>query len=421
MPIIKDFQSKQKDFKPIKHTPWDTSPGNNNDAPLSPKMVSPSTNKNPVQTRFKPSSKPPQNQDKLESNPVQVALEHGSKPESKTGCPPTLHQEITDSSGPGEKGENLEEIILSLTGAQKKIFLYMVDLCNQSKSSNFVNIYTTELSKMLSIPRETIRTSLRRLTEKRLIKRLKFKQGLGGFVCFEIDEQAKYCCLEAQKNELLQMVKTGSQTSSQTGLLSDVVSSSYLNTTTTNTLSGELEQIDCTPLSEVGFNRSHLIQVHREHQKKPENSLPVEIIQDSINALAYDIKHNNIAERFNSSPAVVLTALLKKGMPYSSKTPEKVLSPKEEAMQAYLLCKEKKIQQSTEIEQRAKEVALTEWINNLQEEELLQFNPDKIDDQQTGIGARFAKIGFRKKAVTNAKEYFEEVVWPDEKKKIIEN
>jgi hypothetical protein len=161
--------------------------------------------------------------------------------------------------------------------------------------------------------------------------------------------------------------------------------------------------------------------VHREHQKKPENSLPVEIIQDSINALAYDIKHNNIAESFNSSPAVVLTALLKKGMPYSSKTPEKVLSPKEEAMQAYLLCKEKKIQQSTEIEQRAKEVALTEWINNLQEEELLQFNPDKIDDQQTGIGARFAKIGFRKKAVTNAKEYFEEVVWPDEKKKIIEN
>jgi hypothetical protein len=144
--------------------------------------------------------------------------------------------------------------------------------------------------------------------------------------------------------------------------------------------------------------------------------LSAEIIQNSINAFAFDLKHNEIAGAFKNSPAVVLTSLLKKGQPYSSRTPEKVLTPQEEAIQEYLLSQEKKQQKITQIKIRARELALQEWLDSLSEEELLNFNQEVRPD---GIPDRIYQKSRRKKAEEFAKDYFDTVLWPKQLKQIL--
>ena len=128
------------------------------------------------------------------------------------------------------------------------------------------------------------------------------------------------------------------------------------------------------------------------------------------------MKHNDVAASFKNSPVVVLTALLKKGQPYSSKTPEKVLTPQEEAMQEYLLAQEKKQQKITEIKTKARELALQEWLDSLSEEELLNFNQELRPD---GIPDRIYQKSRRKKAEELAKDYFDTVLWPKQLKQIL--
>lgn len=194
------------------------------------------------------------------------------------------------------------------------------------------------------------------------------------------------------------------------------VVSSNINKTTTIPL--EFKQIDLTPLAKEGFDESHIIQIYREYSQKPEIALPTEIIQNSINALAFDLKHNHVAGNFKNTPAVVLLSLLKKGQPYSSKTPDKVLSPQEEAMQEYLLSQEKKQQKIIEIEAKAKELALQEWLNLLPEEELLNFNQDLRPE---GMPEKLYQLSRRKKALELAKDYFSTILWPKKFKLILAN
>ena len=210
--------------------------------------------------------------------------------------------------------------------------------------------------------------------------------------------------------------KSSTESSTKSTTNPTVVSSSNINTTTT--IPWDFKEIDLAPLAKEGFDESHIIQIYREYSQKPEIALSAEIIQNSINALAFDLKYNHVAGNFKNSPAVVLVSLLKKGQPYSSKTPEKVLTPREEAMQEYLLSQEKKQQKITEIETKAKDLALQEWLNLLPEEELLNFNQDLRPE---GMPEKLYQLSRRKKARNIAKDYFSIVLWPEKLKQILNN
>jgi hypothetical protein len=221
--------------------------------------------------------------------------------------------------------------------------------------------------------------------------------------------------LNNKKNNLHNSTSKGTDKGTDKGTSEYVVCSSYINTTTTY-LPEELQQIDYSPLLDIGFDKSHIIQIHREHTKKPELALSAEIIQNSINSLAFDLKYNNVASTFKNSPAVVLTSLLKKGHPYSSKTPEKVLMPQEEAIQEYLLAQEKKQQKITEIKTKAREFALQEWLESLSVEELLNFNQESRPE---GMPDKVYQTSRRKKALEFAKDYFDTILWPEKLKQIL--
>jgi hypothetical protein len=195
-----------------------------------------------------------------------------------------------------------------------------------------------------------------------------------------------------------------------------IVSSSYINNTTTN-IPEEFSSIDCSPLADIGFNESHIIQLCREYEKKPHLALAANIVQDSINALAFDLKHNKVIENFKNSPVVVLISILKKGMPYSSKTPEKFRTPQQEAMEAYLAMKEQQHKLSKEAERKAFELELESWQSSLAEEELLALCP--AEEAPLKEGDMFYKAARRKIAKERARDYFEAEIWPVKKQEIL--
>ena len=413
MPRIEDFKTKLTDFKRIKYTPWDNSPTSIKDCNNASLVKKPSTI-NQVQKTFKTGFKPVQNQPILGFEPDSTKFITSFEPGSETGFEPGSKESIKFNI----TSDKLPVDISLLTGAQRKIFLYIIDSCCSNSSLISSNINTTELSKFLKIPKDTIKTSLRRLQEKFLIKKNISKQGVGGFLRFEISEDVKLLGVEMQKNDLLTVFKSGSEIGSKTGFDPNIVSSSIITTTTDNALPLEWETIDCNSLKQIGFSRSHLIQIHRELLKNPSFMLSAEIIQDSINALAFDLKYNSISNNFKNPPAVVLTSLLKKGQPYSSVTPDKFLSPQAEAMKEYMLAQEQKHAKMLEIEVKTKKFVLQEWLDSLNEEELLSFS-DSSYVRPEGMPEKIYQTSKRKKMLENAKEYFDTIMWPKRLKEIL--
>lgn len=433
MPRIDDLKTKLTEFQRTRYTPWDNSPSPQQDDPSAPEGIDTSLNnykhislpnistvhnptktiEKPVQNGFVSGLKEVQTGFETDSTssimPVQNGFKNSSQTSSKTGL---LSKGYLES-----KPQYSTNDISLLTGSQKKVFLFLLESCcvNGGLISSAIN--TTELSKLLCVPKDTIKTSIRRLQEKSLIKKTISKQGVGGFLQFKISEETKLQGVELQKTDLLNKFKIGSEIGSKTGLPDTVVNSSF-NINTTTTLPEDLKQIDYSALEEIGFNESHIIQIHREHMNKPELSLSAEIIQNSINDLAFDLKHNDVANTFKYSPAVVLTSLLKKGQPYSSKTPEKVLTPREESMREYLLAQEKKNSKLLEMEMTAKKVMLQEWLDMLPDDELFSFNPDN-NVCPKGMPEKLHQISRRKKAIESAKEYFDTIIWPKKRKEML--
>ena len=322
--------------------------------------------------------------------------------------------------------------IKQLGGLQKKALFYIVNNC-KTEGTLYTSPITNEfLRNLLNTDIHSVKTTIYRLVKKGIIGRKGGKRGNGGYSIFYITETVRNIVLEIARqldlyNQLsfyLQSDKDPIGKPLVNALVNplvntpNVVSSSNINNITTTNLPEDFKQIDFSSLSGYGFDESHIIQIYREYTKNPKLALSSEIIQNSINALTFDLKHNNVAVSFKNSPTVVLTALLKKGQPYSSKTPEKVLSPREEAMQEYLAAQQKRNSKILEIENQAKDCAMQDWLTNLPDEELLAFNPNS-DQRPDGMPEKLFEISRRKKALVTAKEYFDTVVWPSKYKQIL--
>ena len=196
-------------------------------------------------------------------------------------------------------------------------------------SKTSAGITLDEFANCCGLKKKSVKTTLRRLEKSNLIILRSFKRCRQGWRKYEVPESVY--------QEILLTEHPGFKSSTESTTTPPLVSSYIFNNilTTNTALPEDYQNLDLTSLASIGFDGSHIIQIYREYSKKPELTLSAEIIQNSINAFAFDLKHNSISNDFKSSPAVVLTYLLKKGQPYSSKTPEKMLTPQEEAMRDY--------------------------------------------------------------------------------------
>lgn len=343
-------------------------------------------------------------QHNIDTNVTQKEQEQDSKPDTNADTNVTLLS-----------GTKIN--INTIVGNQRKLLFYIYDLCKIHGTKVTPPLNIESIHENAFIEKGSIKTSLNRLIKKKFLIRNEVKTGRSGWVIFRLPDPIYQELFNNDLSLSLTQTRHKIHTESNTKLntSSSVVSSSIITTTT---LPEDFKQIDFSALSEIGFDESHIIQIHREYVQKPEVSLSAEIIQNSINALAFDLKYNNVSNDLKRPPAVFLTYLLKKGQPYSSKTPEKVLTPQEESMKEYLLSQEKKNLKLAEIEATAKNFALQEWLVALPDEELFNFNPDN-NVRPNGMPEKIYQLSKRKKALELAKEYFDIIIWPKKREQIL--
>lgn len=346
------------------------------------------------------------------SDPLGIDLEHSTldshSDHAKSLAPSTT---LTPISTAVEINEFLElELTNILYGKGFNLITYLLDLCGKNCSLRTPAVASKELLELLQVTPTHLRNLILRISNKKVFKIISKKSGPHAFRVFEFD-RVVYSSLISAKDRFFEKKAVKIESSEQVRDIS-------FTQNNPNGLTDGFESIDCSPLESIGFNESHIVQVYREYRKKPEQRLSVDIIQDSIYALSFDLKHNNVDKDFKHPAAVVLLSLLKKGSPYSSKTPDLYLNPQEEAMKKYMDSKLSQLRGKQELENSLMQIALQEWQGNLGDEELNEFC-SKLDNDMPGVPFKVQATLTRTKALKNAKEYFITNLWPSMKNKVV--
>lgn len=296
-------------------------------------------------------------------------------------------------------------IIIPLAGKELRLLLFLCNLCIQNCSLRTQEVATNELNSFLNVNSNRLRNIILRVTRKNLITVVERKCGANtAYRVFEFSKPVY--------DKLLCKLTSGNAMESPGGQLVSEALSSVSSAGVIIDKEQKFKNIDYSALSGIGFNQSHLIQVQREYQSRPNAALPLDIIQDSISAMAFDLKYNNVAKDFKSSPAAVLTSLLKKGIPYSSKTPEKFKTPQQEAMDKFLSFQEKKNDLEQRRQDRVKNLEFEKWQKDLTEENLLELCPES---SVVAVSEKVRKTIRIRKARELSKDYFDIEVWPKRK------
>ena len=318
--------------------------------------------------------------------------------------------------------ENYVDKLQSLVGQQKKIMFFLLDQAVGRGTNETGPISYEKICNSCEIKYESMKMQIQRLTKKGLIARLKGKKSKGGYMQFLFHQHIKTFLLSIQQTYQKMGDKENTKdTNERTNSL--YVSSKYIKPTTYGEEEKKADNLpptwgDITYSDLEGFDEPRLIQVYREYQKNPEASLSANIIQDSINHLVFDLQNNNV--NFKKPPAVVLTSMLKQGKPYSSITPEKYLSPKESAMAKYNDTQKIINAQRLAIEEDLQKTELTNWLQNMTGDDLLNqfYEPEKL--QKIGNNKILKTIAFRDSEKL-AKEYFIKEIWASRKQEILES
>jgi len=390
-------------------------------APLSTcSKLKPDTNQ--TQNRHKTDTNPTQTRHKTDTNQTQSRHKPNTKSAQKQHKPSTEPDTQPNTNLTQNLTHYKKDIphISMLSGIQLKLVFLVYEKCQLHRNNSTPPLSLEHICKHTNTVKGSIKTSLQRLIKSNFLIRESYKNGRSGWVKLRLPEQVyqEIINLNITSNQTQTQHKPDTEPSTEPNTSpSVVVSSNILNKTTTNKGLITLSEIDYSGLEDAGFTENHLFQIEREYVQKLELALPANIVQDSINALAFDLKHNNAAKSFKIPPVAALVGMLKKGKPYSSKTPDKYLSPRDEAMQEYLNAKEQRHNAERERIQRVKKIEFEEWADQLPESELLAMAPEQ--PKLPGLSVNAKKRLFRKSAMEEAQKYFDVEIWPERKQKIL--
>jgi hypothetical protein len=177
---------------------------------------------------------------------------------------------------------------------------------------------------------------------------------------------------------------------------SSILDTKNINTTTTDDddkgqvlLTDEWKQIDCSPLHDIHFGQTQLLQIVQLGKLTP-----IEV-QDSIHAFAFDLKRNQKGKTLKSPPLNFFMGILRKGIPYTP--PENYESPEDEARRKYLDAKRIQNERRIAIERETFEIEFQEWKDALSYEQRKEIAPHaKIDGSEMQLAAlrEYFKLNF---------------------------
>ena len=151
------------------------------------------------------------------------------------------------------------------------------------------------------------------------------------------------------------------------------------------------QQVDLSPLSEIGFTQTHLLQILRD------GKLSSESVQESIQYFAFDLNKNNKRNEINGQPLNFFMGILRRGIPYAA--PVNYESPQDQVLRKNLESKRQQAEKRAQMEAELKEIEFEEWYSSLSEVEKLERVP------------MLPREGSGRKAAMRSQ--FEEQVWPE--------
>ena len=318
---------------------------------------------------------------------------------------------------------NTKTTFSSLVGLQRDLLIFIYNECKTARSKTTKSLSVEHVSSALKVPRGSIKTTIKRIEQKGLIERTTFKVGRGGWASYSVPDFLFQELLQYETEHKLNTNRTQTEHKLNTELNTELntslpVVSSYINTNYRNLdIPESWKSIDITTLEPIGFDLSHLVQIHRAYEKAPNVTLSPELIQSSIYAFAYDLKNNNIEKIFKKPPATVLLSLLKKGQPYNSITPDKCVSPIQDALNKHNQMLLLQRTQEQQMLQQIQETEFTLWRDGLSDEQLLDFCPES--ELAPGVPVNLRKTYRLRKAKELTKDYFDAELWPAKKQELL--
>lgn len=131
-------------------------------------------------------------------------------------------------------------------------------------------------------------------------------------------------------------------------------------------LAPEWLPVDFSPLANIGFTQTHLIQIVRQGKLTPQE------VQDSIEFFAFDLNRNGLKP---NGPAInFFMGILRKGIPYTP--PENYESSVDEARRKTIEFKARKERERQEQIKQLVELEFTEWRQLLTAEQIAAMVPE---------------------------------------------
>lgn len=388
MPRIDDISLlKKKPFKKKSYRPWNLLDDNSatitkNEIANSEKDIT-HFNQKPATNRQQKDNKVATNQQQSD-NIISIDKNEKNKTGNKVATKPTT--EVTTNWQQTDNKPTTNTSFSSLIGLQRSIVIFIYQVCKTTRSKISDPITLEHLSEHLKCSAGTAKTTLQRLEAKGYIIRKEFKNGRGGWSRYELPEKLFHELLQNETGNKLatnrqqtdNKVATKLATEPTTSLSSSSSVINNKNTTTSESsendsedfLSEEWQLINTEPLADIGFSKHHLKQIANQ------NKVSTVLVQESINAFAFDLKENNKGKSLKTSPLNYLMGILRSGIPYAP--PINYESPESRAMKIYLEKKKEVEEKQKALEEDIFNSEYNDWRNTLTNDQIDKILPDDI-------------------------------------------
>lgn len=264
----------------------------------------------------------------------------------------------------------LIESIKKLSGIQKNIFLYVINVCSARGALDTGNILVTDLASSANCSIGSAKTSLIRLTKKQLVLRLQGKACRGGFMVLGITKEIQAATIQAQKALFnpLREAQTGNISGNTTGNNNHYSSSNILLNNTTTVLPPDWKSINYDSLKSIGFSETQLQQLWEKQLNVPE------VIQVSIKHFAFALEKNPKVQSY-PDPLNVLMGVLRKGGLWREPN---YVSPTDLALQQIVEEKKKAKEKRDQALKELIELEFPVWRKNLTDLQIKDIVPADI-------------------------------------------
>jgi DNA-binding MarR family transcriptional regulator len=241
-----------------------------------------------------------------------------------------------------------------------------------------ITLKKCEIAKETELTLDGVKTAIRRLLRKGALESVSYKGGqkFGGTI-YKLTVISREILSSKMALNLtgFNMVQRGSEpgaagyTSSSSKIL-DLTNNNWETTDrekiTDLSKDPAWTRIDFDCLAQIGFNRSHVVQVASSKVLTPDS------LQDSIYAFYFDLNVNQKGSKIGGPPLNFFMGILRRG-PYSA--PANYESPEDKQLREYLDAKENLLKKRRERLERLKALEFEEWVDSLPSMEVERLAP----------------------------------------------